>query len=69
MGKVFGGGSPKIELNTVDTSVDANKKADEERQKALERQRRGLDSTIRTSYNGILNPQNMELNRKKLLGE
>lgn len=69
MGKMFGGGSPKIELNSVDSSAESEKKAEEERQKALERQRRGLESTIRTSYTGILNPQQMDLSRKKLLGE
>lgn len=69
MGKMFGGGSPKIELNSVDSAAESEKKAEEERQKALERQRRGLDSTIRTSYTGILNPQQMDLSRKKLLGE
>lgn len=69
MGKMFGGASPKIELNSVDTTAEAEKKAEAERQKALERQRRGLDSTIRTSYTGILNPQQMDLTRKKLLGE
>ncbi len=67
MGKIFAG-SPKIDVNSVDTAA-ADKKAEEERQKAVERQRRGLDSTIRTSYTGILNPQQMDLTRKKLLGE
>lgn len=70
MGGVFSGGSPKIETPAVDTSAqDAEKKAEEERKKAMERQRRGLDSTIKTSYSGILDLKNMDLNRKKLLGE
>lgn len=40
---------------------------DDERKKLQERQRRGMESTIKTSYNGLLNGK--ELNRKKLLGE
>lgn len=68
MGKIFKS-SPKIEVSKVDTSEEANRKAEEERLKSLERNRRGLDSTIRTSYTGILDPKNMDLRRKKLLGE
>lgn len=69
MGKVFGG-SPKIEMApTVVSNDDAEKTAEDERKKALERQRRGMDSTIKTSYNGVFDPKNMDLTRKKLLGE
>lgn len=68
MGKVLGG-SPKIKVQNTDSETDAAKKAEAERKKALERQRRGIESTIRTSYNGILDTQKTELNRKNLLGE
>lgn len=68
MGKILGS-SPKIDTPNTNTGVDADKKAEEERKKALERQRRGMESTIRTSYGGILDSQNQSLNRKNLLGE
>lgn len=69
MGKVFGG-SPKIEVAPAPVANnDAEKNAEAERKKAMERQRRGMDGTIKTSYNGIFDPKNMDLTRKKLLGE
>ncbi len=39
------------------------------RQEALERQRRGIESNIRTSYKGILKTNEDSFKRKKLLGE
>lgn len=64
MGGVLSPDKPKVPVIVMDNS---EKNADEERQKALERQRRGLESTIKTSYTGMLDGKN--LNRKKLLGE
>ena len=64
MGGVFSS-KPKIEV-VEDTSAKDEEKA---RQEALARQRRGMESTIHTSYNGIFDTQNRDLNRKKLLGE
>lgn len=69
MGKVFKS-SPKIEVvspQTVEEKVDAEASA--EKKDSAERRQRGMDSTIRTSYNGILDVKDMDLNRKKLLGE
>ena len=65
MGGVFS--APKTSAPAVVENNDAEKLAEEERQKALERQRRGVESTIKTSYNGLLDTK--DLNRKKLLGE
>lgn len=39
------------------------------RQEALDRQRRGVESNIRTSYKGILKSNEDSFKRKKLLGE
>ncbi len=64
MGGVFSS-KPKIEV-VEDTSAKDEEKA---KQEALARQRRGMESTIHTSYNGIFDTQNRDLNRKKLLGE
>ncbi len=51
----------------VDKSNDeAEAKA---RQEALDRQRRGIESNIRTSYKGILKTNDDSYKRKKLLGE
>lgn len=70
MGKIFAGSAPRVEyVSNNNAELEANKKADEERKKALDRQRRGMESTIQTSYTGVLEPKNMELNRKRLLGE
>ncbi len=69
MGKVFKS-SPKIEVvspKKVEETVTAEASA--EKDETEKRQRRGMESTIRTSYNGILDVKNMNLNRKKLLGE
>ena len=69
MGKVFKS-SPKIEVvspQAVEEKVEAVAAA--EKKDCAERGQRGMDSTIRTSYNGILDVKNMDLNRKKLLGE
>lgn len=63
MGGVFS--SPKeVEVPIYD---NADKQAEEERRKALARQRRGLEGTINTSYRGLLTSK--DLKRKKLLGE
>lgn len=60
--------APKSETPVIQPVVDnAAQRAEEERKKAMERQRRGLESTIKTSYHGVLDTKNM--NRKKLLGE
>lgn len=54
----------------VDNSAEiAKQQAEEERKKALERQRRGWEGNVRTSYNGLLGEKENNLQRKKLLGE
>lgn len=74
MGKVFtlpfSNNSPKIEpVYTIDNSAQEQSAAEEKaRKEALARQRRGLESTINTSYNGILD-DNAKFTRKRLLGE
>ena len=65
MGGVFS--APKTSAPVVVENDNSEQLAEEERQKALERQRRGVESTIKTSYNGLLDTK--DLNRKKLLGE
>lgn len=65
MGGILSPSKPKIP--TVVVSDDSGKNADEAKQQALERQRRGVESTIKTSYNGVVNGN--DLKRKKLLGE
>ena len=60
MGGVFS--APKTSAPAVVDNGNAEK-----RRKALERQRRGVESTIKTSYSGLLDTK--DLNRKKLLGE
>lgn len=71
MGGSFSG--PKVQyVPYVDNSVAESKAAEEKtRQDALDRQRRGMEGTIRTSYNGILQADNGNdsFKRKKLLGE
>lgn len=47
----------------------ASQQAEEERKKTLERQRRGIEGTIRTSHTGLLGEKENTLQRKKLLGE
>lgn len=43
---------------------------DQQRKEAIERQRRGLEGTIKTSNNGILTEETtQDFKRKKLLGE
>ena len=74
MGKIFTipftGGSQKIQpVYTIDNSAKEKSEAEEKaRKEALARQRRGVESTINTSYNGILD-ENAKFTRKKLLGE
>lgn len=53
----------------VDYDALARQRAEEERQKALERRRRGIDGNIKTSYGGVLGVKEEGLKRKKLLGE
>lgn len=65
MGGVFS--APKIDTPVVVEQEDTTDTVATERKKALERQRRGAESTIKTSYTGVLDTKNM--NRKKLLGE
>ncbi len=74
MGKVlsipFTDSSPKIQpVYTIDNSAQEKSEAEEKaRKEALARQRRGIESTINTSYNGILD-ENAKFTRKKLLGD
>ena len=42
---------------------------EKEKQENLERQRRGQEGTIKTSYTGILGEKENDLKRKNLLGE
>ncbi len=68
--KVFS--TPKIKqpiIPVVDTEAEAQKNAEQEKQENIERQRRGQEGTIRTSYNGILGEKEDNLKRKNLLGE
>lgn len=67
MGKILGS-APKVETPSA-PAANAERDAEAERKKALERQRRGLESSIRTSYNGILSSRTDDLKRKNLLGE
>jgi len=73
-GKIMGGKfrAPKIHqrvIPVVDTEAEARKKAEKEKQESLERQRRGQESTIKTSYSGILGEKENNLKRKNLLGD
>ena len=65
MGGVFS--APKTSAPAVVDNGNAEKLAEEERRKALERQRRGVESTSTTSYGGLLDTKC--LNRKRHLGE
>ena len=67
MGNVFGG-APEVVIPDAGLN-EAEKLKEEERKKAIDRQRRGMDSTIKTSYNGVLDTKSMNFNRKELLGE
>ena len=69
MGGVFS--SPKVEAAPVVYTSSKDRDAAEEkaRREAQERQRRGLESNIKTSYRGILKNDDNALQRKKLLGE
>ena len=70
MGGVFR--APKIQqrvVPVVDTEAEAKKRAEKEKQENLERQRRGQEGTITTSYTGILGEKENDLKRKNLLGE
>lgn len=64
--------TPKIKqpvIPVVDTQAEAKKNTEQEKQESIERQRRGQEGTIRTSYNGILGEKEDSLTRKNLLGE
>ncbi|MDR1694562.1 MAG: hypothetical protein LBR70_05185 [Lactobacillaceae bacterium] len=62
-----GRSSPK----SIDVEARAKKEAEAERKKTIERHRRGIAGTIKTSYRGILDFDKEEplLRRKNLLGE
>lgn len=65
MGGVFR--APKIQqrvVPVVDTEAEAKKRAEKEKQENLERQRRGQEGTIKTSYTGILGERKMTSNAK-----
>lgn len=66
MGGIFKAPKPKIEPAVQINAFNDEQKAREE---ALARQRRGMESTIHTSYNGILGEKENNLKRKQLLGE
>lgn len=69
MGGVFQS-APKSKPIVIDNSAElTQQQKEEERQKALERQRRGLEGTIRTSHTGLLGEKENSMQRKKLLGE
>ena len=64
--------APKVQqrvIPVVDTEAEAKKRAEKQKQETLERQRRGQESTIKTSYSGILGEKENNLKRKNLLGE
>ena len=68
MGGVFR--APKIQQRVVPVvDTEAEKRAEKEKQENLERQRRGQEGTIKTSYTGILGEKENDLKRKNLLGE
>ena len=64
--------APKVQqrvIPVVETEAEAKKRAEKQKQETLERQRRGQESTIKTSYSGILGEKENNLKRKNLLGE
>ena len=64
--------APKVQqrvIPVVNTEAEAKKRAEKQKQETLERQRRGQESTIKTSYSGILGEKENNLKRKNLLGE
>lgn len=65
------GGKKVSTPKPVDTEKLAREEAEKERIKTIERQRRGIAGTIKTSYRGILesNENNNQTRRKNLLGE
>lgn len=69
MGGVFS--SPKVETPApvVDNSKEREDAEAKARKEALDRQRRGMESNIKTSYTGILDNSDGRFVRKKLLGE
>ena len=62
------GGFKSPKAKTIDYEALAAARAEEERKKNLERQRRGSDSMIKTSYTGVLNKSSDTSQPKKLLG-
>lgn len=64
---------PKVKkapiVPVVNTDAEAKKRAEQDNQETIERQRRGQDGMIRTSYSGILGEKENTLKRKNLLGE
>lgn len=65
MGGVFK--APK--QSVIDPSIAIKAAEEEERRQALERQRRGVEGTIKTSNTGILDSGTQDFQRKTLLGE
>lgn len=64
------GGKKAKAPSVVDTESIAKAEAEKERIKTIERQRRGIAGTIRTSHRGIVNNgEKQQLQRKNLLGE
>lgn len=65
----MGGKKPNAPA-VVDTEKIAREEAEKERIKTIERQRRGMAGTIRTSHQGIVhNIETQQPQRKNLLGE
>ncbi|MDR1026359.1 MAG: hypothetical protein LBL47_03070 [Lactobacillus sp.] len=63
------GGFKKQAKPSIDYDALARARAEEERKKELERQSRGTEGTIKTSYTGVLGVKEDNLKRKNLLGE
>lgn len=66
MGGIFR--SPDFQVDDT-AEREAEAKAKEEKQEAIERKRRGLDGTINTSYQGVLKKNENTQRGKNLLGE
>jgi hypothetical protein len=65
----MGGFSKPKKQPQIDYEALARANAAAERKKMMERQSRGTESTIKTSYAGVLGVKEDGLKRKKLLGE
>lgn len=69
MGGVFRGNPSPAPVVVDNSAAIAKQQEEEERKKALERQRRGLEGNIKTSYQGLLGEKENAMKRKNLLGE